>query len=76
MTQAFETQDYAAWKALMQGKGKVTQVITEANFPQFAEAHALTLEGKVDEAKQIRTALGLGLDGGQQKGNGVGRYNQ
>ena len=75
MTQAFENNDYNAWKELMSGKGRVTQVVTEENFSQFAEAHELAAEGKIDEAKQIRQELGLGLrDGsshGQYKGGGM-----
>ena len=68
MEEAFETNDYQAWKNLMQGKGKVTQVVNEGNFARFTEAHKLAEEGKMDEAKQIRTELGLGLKNGS--GNG------
>jgi hypothetical protein len=64
MIQAFANNDYNAWKELMAGKGRVTQVINEGNFARFAEAHRLALEGKTDEAKQIRTELGLGIGGG------------
>jgi hypothetical protein len=80
MTQAFENNDYNAWKEQKHGKGRVTQVINEGNFARFTEAHKLALEGKTDEAKQIRQELGLGLRNGsgqgQQKGNGMGRWNQ
>lgn len=83
MTQAFDNNDYNAWKELMSGKGRVTQVINEENFSRFAEAHKLALEGKTDEAKQIREELGLGLgnrngDGSGQgnKGQGYGRISQ
>lgn len=61
MIQAFENNDYNAWKEQMAGKGRVTQVINQDNFARFAEAHRLTLEGKTDEAKQIRSELGLGM---------------
>lgn len=61
MTKAFENKDYNAWKSLMQGKGRVTQVVTEQNFARFAEMHKLMLDGKTDEANQIRQELGLGL---------------
>jgi len=67
MVQAFEDNDYNAWKEQMRGKGRVVQVINESNFARFAEAHELALEGKTDEAKQVRQELGLGL------GNGSGR---
>jgi len=80
MTQAFENNDYNAWKEQMQGKGRVTQVINEENFGRFAEAHNLALEGDTAGAKQIREELGLGLRNGsgqgQQKGNGLGRQNK
>jgi len=71
MTTAFENQDYQSWKEQMQGRGRVTEVITEENFARFAEAHRLALEGKTDEANQIRAELGLGQ--GQRNGDGQGR---
>jgi len=75
ITQALNNNDYNAWKAQMQGKGRVTQVINQGNFAKFAEMHKLSLEGKTQEANQIRTELGLGLrDGsGFGQGNGYGR---
>ena len=73
MEQAFENNDYQAWKNLMHGKGRVIQVVNEDNFAQFAEAHKLAEEGKMDEAKQIRQELGLGLGNGPGKGTGQGR---
>ena len=72
MTQAFENNDYDAWNEQMQGRGRVTQVVNEDNFPRFAEAHKLASEGKTDEARQIREELGLG----QQKGSGMGRWGK
>lgn len=64
MTAAFEQGDYTAWKNLMQGRGRATQVITEANFSKLVEAHNLALQGKLAEAEQIRKELGLGLRNG------------
>ena len=72
MEQAFETNDYSAWKELMNGKGRVTDVINEDNFARFAEAHKLSEEGKLEEARQIREELGLGL----QNGSGKGQQNR
>jgi hypothetical protein len=72
MTQAFANKDYNAWKELMTGRGRVTQVINEQNFARFAEMHQLMLEGKTDEANQIRTELGLGLHNGSGRGQGMG----
>lgn len=73
MTKAFENNDYNAWKELMAGRGRVTQVINEGNFSKFAEAHKLALEGKIDEANKIRAELGLGLrnGSGQKMGRGA-----
>jgi hypothetical protein len=76
MTQAFENNDFGAWEELMQGKGRVKDVINEGNFARFAEAHKLMLEGKTDEASQIRAELGLGQKNGSgqgQCGEGQGR---
>ena len=71
MQKAFANKDYVAWKNLMQGKGRVTQVVNETNFAKFAEAHNLALQGKTAEAQKIRTELGLGLQNGSGK---TGRY--
>lgn len=80
MTKAFSNNDYNAWKSLMQGRGRVTQVINAGNFAKFAQAHKLMLDGKKDEAAKIRQELGLGLQNGsgkgQMNGNGMGRWNR
>ena len=80
MLKAFENNDYNSWKLLMQGRGKVSQVINESNFPKFAQAHRLVLEGNIEEAKKIRNELGLGLNSTTGKGlgqnmNGNCRYS-
>lgn len=67
MEKAFDNSDYEAWKNLMQGKGRVTQVVNKDNFAKFAQAHNLAESGKTQEADQIRQELGLGLR------NGTGR---
>lgn len=72
MTTAFANRDFAAWKELMQGKGRVTQVINEGNFESFARAHELSLQGKTDEANELRQQLGLGLHNGSGQGQGQG----
>ncbi len=71
MEKAFETNDYNAWKNLMQNRGRVTQIINEKNFAKFAEAHRLAEAGKLQEAAKIRLELGLG--NGANCGNGMGR---
>jgi hypothetical protein len=75
MTQAFENNDYNLWKEQMQGRGRVVQVVNEANFARFAEMHQLMVEGKADEANVIRAELGLGSrdgSGQQYRGGGNG----
>ncbi len=73
MTSAFENKDYSAWKAQVQGRGRVAQVVNESNFGKFAEMHQLMLDGKTAEANAIRTELGLGLQNGSGQGMGYGR---
>ncbi|MHB0977841.1 MAG: hypothetical protein ACYC1K_00295 [Minisyncoccota bacterium] len=68
MTKAFETKDYTTWKKLMENRGRVTQIVTEANFSKFTEANNLALQGKTAEAQKARQELGLGLQNGS-KGN-------
>ena len=83
MEKAFQDNDYEAWKELMNGKGRVTQVINTDNFARFAEAHQLAEEGNLEEARTIRADLGLGLkngngrdqgqkENGQKEGSGYG----
>lgn len=71
MVQAFESNDYNAWKEQMAGRGRVTEVITQENFGTFAEAHRLMLEGKTQEAAALRAELGLGQ--GERRGLGQGQ---
>jgi len=75
MQEAFETNDYNAWKNLMGNKGRVTTVINKDNFAQFAEAHKLAEKGDLAGAQRIRKELGLGLQNGQgiKNGNHAGR---
>ena len=73
MEKAFESNDYESWKKLMQGRGRVTQVINKDNFAKFAKAHELAEQGKVDEANAIRSELGLRTAGGVRGGYGIGR---
>jgi len=79
MKKAFEDKDYNAWKSLMAGKGRVTEVINQNNFAKFAEAHTLAEQGKTEEAQKLRQELGLGLKNGSGcglhngSGNGAGR---
>ncbi len=72
MTAAFEEKDYNAWKNLMQGRGRVTQVVNANNFDKFVQAHQYALEGNLEEANKIRAELGLGLRNGSGQGQGQG----
>lgn len=76
MEKAFETKDYNAWKSLMAGRGRVTQIVNKDNFATFAQAHELAEQGKVEEAQKIRQELGLGLQNGSGRGTGMGRWNK
>lgn len=73
MEKAFEKNDYNAWKNLMQGRGRVTQVVTKDNFAEFAKAHALAEQGKLAEADAIREKLGLKTRNGQKVESGYGQ---
>lgn len=73
MEKAFENKDFNAWRSLMQGRGRVTQVVNKDNFAKFAEAHELAEDGKLTEANQIRTELGLNQHNGSGQGMGMGR---
>jgi hypothetical protein len=73
MEKAFDNNDYNAWKNLMQGRGRVMQVVTKDNFVQFAKAHTLAEQGKLAEADAIREDLGLRTRNGQQTGMGYGQ---
>lgn len=76
MLEAFEKNNYGAWKELMQGRGRVTQVVNQDNFAQFAQAHKLAQEGNYAEANTIREKLGLRTNNGQKVGAGFGQGMQ
>lgn len=76
MEKAFENNDFTAWKSLMQGRGRVTQLINKENFAKFAKAHQLAEDGKLVEASQIRQELGLGVSGRKAQGAGMGRWHK
>lgn len=71
MHQALEDGDYAAFKDSIAGSPLADIITTEADFAEFARAHALRSEGKHDEAKEIMTELGL-PERGEGKGRGFG----
>ncbi len=73
MTQAFDNNDYNAWKKQMEGRGRVTEVVTADNFAQFKEAHRLGLAGDTAGADAIRAELGLRTSNGEKGGHGYGK---
>jgi len=75
MEQAFENNDYNAWKELMEesSKGRVLKIINEDNFDQFVKAHELAEEGRYGEADEIRRELGLRTRDGERMGSGYGK---
>ncbi len=79
MENAFEENDYNAWKEQTSGQGRVSDVVTEENFSRFAEAHKLGEAGETEKADEIRKELGLRTSDGERmregygKGNGEGR---
>jgi hypothetical protein len=73
MEKAFANKDYNAWKNLMNGRGRVLEVINEGNFNRFAEIHKLMEEGKIDDANKIRQEFGLGQ--GSKNGQNRGMNN-
>lgn len=64
MVKALESKDYEAWKNLMQGRGRVTEVVNKDNFDKFVDAYKLAKNGDIEGAKKIRQELGLGLKNG------------
>lgn len=70
MEKAFADNDYSVWKDLMQNRGRVTQIVTEENFANFAEAHELMEAGNTEEAKKIHQEIGLGLKNGSGRNGG------
>lgn len=77
MAQVMNSNDYESWKQLVENRvGRVDEVITKDNFPQFREAWRLAKEGKIKEANAIRKELGLRTkDGGQNHTRGHGNAN-
>lgn len=72
MKVAFENNDYNAWRELMNDRGRVTRVVNEQNFHQFAEAHRLAELGDYDGADRIREELGLRTRNGEPTRQGFG----
>jgi hypothetical protein len=83
MMEAFENNDYSAWAELHDGRGKMSEVVTEDNFDRFTAMHELMLAGDKDGAQEIREELGLGKGRmgkgshrGGQRGSGDCQFNK
>lgn len=76
MKEAFENNDYEKWSNLMEGRGRVTEVINKDNFSKFAEISKLIEKGDLEEAKKMRQELGLGLRNGSGESNGMGFHRR
>jgi len=73
MEEAFNTGNYDTWAEQMTGKGRVTQVVNEGNFVEFAKAHSLGQAGDKEGANEIRSTLGLRTSDGERVGAGYGK---
>jgi len=67
-TEAMDNNDYEAWSKLMEGRGRIAEVVNEENFSRFTEVRRLAQEGKYDEADVIREELGLRTRDGARVG--------
>jgi hypothetical protein len=73
MIKIFDTVDYQSWKEMMDGRGRITDVINEDNFATFVEARTLGKAGNVVEADKLRQKLGLRTSNGERAGRGHGK---
>lgn len=72
MIETMNNNDYQAWSELMTNRGRITKVINEENFAQFAKAHELAKSGDIAGADEIRKELGLRTSNGERMGKGHG----
>ncbi len=71
MERALEDGDYEAWRDIVEGRGRVTEVVTVDNFDEFVRAHELAEEGNFEGARKIRQELGLGYGQRHNRNGGV-----
>lgn len=75
MENAFESNDYDAWKELMSETGRnprVLDVVNEGNFDTFVRAHEAGENGDYETAAELRAELGLNNGNGPKDGTGRG----
>lgn len=73
MENAFESNDYNAWKELMTEDGRhprVVDVVTPSNFATFVKAHEAGESGDEETAAILRAELGLNNGQGPRDGSG------
>ncbi|MCK5282182.1 MAG: hypothetical protein KAK00_02135 [Nanoarchaeota archaeon] len=78
MEDAFESNEYGAWQALMTEEGRnprVVDVVTESNFETFVKAHEAGEKGDYETAAALRAELGLNNGIGPKDGTGFGNGN-
>jgi hypothetical protein len=76
MENAFDTLDYDEWYGLMTIDGRhprVVDVVTEANFATFVQAHEAGVSGDYETAASLRSELGLNNGQGPKDGTGFGK---
>ena len=56
---AIKNNDYAAWRALIDSRPKITDFINADNFSRFTDLHQAMQSGDIETAKAIREELGL-----------------
>ncbi|MDD3896800.1 MAG: hypothetical protein PHU04_03090 [Candidatus Peribacteraceae bacterium] len=85
MVQAIESNDYEAWKALMEENGRggpMVDSINEENFDTFVQMHTLMIAGDREGAEALREQLGLSVppmrrgSGDEFPGRGFGTPQQ
>ena len=76
MESAFESNDYGAWKEMMEGIGRQSRVldaVNEDNFEIFVDAHEAAEDGDYETAATLRAQLGLNNGQGPGDGSGFGK---
>ncbi len=72
-TDAFDTNDYEAWRFLMEdapNQGRVLDVVNEENFNVFVQAHNAAMNGDMELSNELRSELGLNNGVGPADGTG------
>lgn len=76
MQNAFESEDYDAWYALMTEDGRhprVVDLVSEENFATFAQAHEALKNGDYEKAAELKAEIGLNSGNGPKDGSGYGK---